>query len=123
MLAYYSAQDDVRNKCTIYSNYIDDRLRTVITRWRLSNHKLLIETGRYLVPPIPRNDRVCANCNILEDEEHVIFYCPLFYDVRRKYIHTLNKYDTIMKLFNPELLDIPFVAGLLSDIDSTLANR
>ena len=83
----------------------------------------IIETSRYLVPPIPRNDWVCVNCNILENEEHVIYYCPLFYHVRRTYVHTLCKHDSIMKLFNPELLDMPLVAGLLSDIDSVLANR
>ena len=76
MLQYYSSIVNVIEKCSIYNNFIDDRKRTVITRWRLSNHKLFIETGRYSNPPIPRNDRICVMCNILEDEFHAIFKCP-----------------------------------------------
>ena len=46
MLQYYASIVNVKEKSSIYCNFIDDRKRAVITRWRLSNHKLWIETGR-----------------------------------------------------------------------------
>ena len=75
MLQYYASIINVEKKSTIYNNFIDDRKRAIITRWRLSNHKLFIETGRYHIPPIPREERKCSNCHILEDESHVIYIC------------------------------------------------
>ena len=50
---------------SIVNNLIEDRRRSIITRWRLSNHKLLIETGRYSTSPMPRK---CMECNALEDD-------------------------------------------------------
>ena len=37
---------------------------------------------------IPRNKRLCANCllNEIENENDVLFTCPLYYTVRMKYI-------------------------------------
>ena len=60
----------------LYNSMVDDIQRTIITRWRLSCHSLYIETGRYKTPPIPRNDRVCIICAILEDEHHSEGYKP-----------------------------------------------
>ena len=57
MTVYCTSVVDVLQKSNVYSNYVDDRFRCVIMRWRLSNHKLRIETGRYYIPYIERNDR------------------------------------------------------------------
>ena len=43
----------------IYDSYVVDSCRTVITRWRLSNFDLAIETGRHRRPKIVRDQR-CA---------------------------------------------------------------
>ena len=53
----------------------DDENRIIISRWRLSSHKLHIETGRYKIPKVPTADRKCQICNILEDEYHALFSC------------------------------------------------
>ena len=45
------------NKSCIYDPFINDELRGIISRWRLSNHDLKIELGRY--SGIPREKRVC----------------------------------------------------------------
>ena len=46
-----------------------------ILRFRLSNHKLNIETGRYT--GINRELRICDKCqlNVLGDEFHLCFVC------------------------------------------------
>ena len=59
--------------------------------WRLSNHKICIETGRYNDPSIPREYRKCVICNILEDEHHFMFICPTFNNIRMRFADILNK--------------------------------
>ena len=44
----------------IYGNYINKIYRTILTRWRLSNFDLRIETGRY--DDTPRELRLCSLC-------------------------------------------------------------
>jgi hypothetical protein len=48
--------------------------RRTLTRFRISAHKLAIETGRY--KGIPRHDRICTRCtdNTVEDERHFLFF-------------------------------------------------
>ena len=114
MLKYYSSLVNISEKATIYSSFVDDRYRAVITRWRLSNHKLRIETGRYR--DIPREDRKCFICNVIEDEWHVIFNCPSFLYIRRNYLSLLEKYPTIIAFLNPRPNDIQGVCFMTSGI-------
>jgi hypothetical protein len=53
--------------------YLSHPDRHILTKFRLSEHKLLIEIGRNL--KIPRDQRLCAICNVLEDEFHFFFKC------------------------------------------------
>ena len=57
-----------------------------ITRMRLCSHNLNIERGRY--SNIERHNRICTFCNLneIEDEYHFILKCPLYNDIRSKYI-------------------------------------
>ena len=41
-----------------------------------------IETGRYGLNRLPVNERLCDNCNVLEDEFHVLLKCTLYNDIR-----------------------------------------
>ena len=121
MLQYYTFIINVEQKSMIYSNFVGDLKRAIITRWRLSNHKLLIETGRYCVPPIPRKERKCTICHILES--HVIYTCPEFNNIHQKYMNILNKYPRITLILNPDLQDIYTVSELLLEIDDILNSR
>ena len=40
MLQYYRSIMNPKKKSSIYSSFADDHKRAIITRWRLSNHKL-----------------------------------------------------------------------------------
>ena len=64
----------------------ENRYRTALTRFRLSSHDLLIETGRYT--NIERNNRICINCemNMIENEYHFLLMCPKYRELREKYI-------------------------------------
>ena len=61
--------------------------RIVITKLRLSAHKLPIEVGRY--EQIPRHERRCPlGCPHIGDEVHYIFQCshPFMQDLRNNLI-------------------------------------
>ena len=53
----------------------------------MSSHRLKVETGRWQKPTaIPFNERKCTLCLKLEDEFHFLLECPLFKDLRKKYV-------------------------------------
>ena len=94
---------DNSSKCLLYKNLVDTfclqyylkknmckKYRTIVTKYRLSSHKLAIERGRFT--NIPTYDRKCTLCNHndLEDEYHFILICPMFIDQRLKYINVSN---------------------------------
>ena len=56
----------------------DIRYRTALTRLRTSSHTLEIERGRYTVQKNPICDRLCINCNDVEDKIHFRVYCKLY---------------------------------------------
>ena len=123
MLQYYRSMLNPKKKSSIYSNFVDDLKRQVITRWRLSNHKLLIETGRYRVPYVERADRKCHECGVIEDESHAIFICPAFSFFRVNHQRLLEKYQSVQTFLDPEAIDIYEVAEFLSEIDEVLEKR
>ena len=47
--------------------------RQLLTKFRISDHNLEIELGRY--KKVPRNQRICTVCYVLEDEKHFFLYC------------------------------------------------
>ena len=62
--------------------------RRAMTQFRLSSHALEIERGRY--NNTPSEKRFCTYCKdmigreIVEDEEHFIFHCPISKELREK---------------------------------------
>ena len=76
-----------------------------------------IETGRYARPYIPRHARLCTICNLVEDEYHVVFICPVYSDIRIKYLRLLSANNTIKKILNAKRDFIIDTANLLLDIE------
>jgi hypothetical protein len=71
--------------------YLNDLCLTnflrAMSRLRTSCHPLKIETGRHCKPPLPRQNRICSVCNVIEDEEHFFVSCKK-YDICFKFIIT-----------------------------------
>ena len=65
-----------------YLNIKDFKMRSILTHFRISAHKLEIETGRYVItnPKTPLENRLCKQCNLseIEDEEHFLINCPKY---------------------------------------------
>ena len=60
-----------------YETYLNlHPFNKIITKFRLLNHYLPIEKGRYVKPKLDRNQRICTFCKShVGDELHVIFEC------------------------------------------------
>ena len=54
--------------------------KCVAAKFRVRNHNLKIETGRFTVPKTPEDLRICDHCslNSVENEMHVLFHCDLY---------------------------------------------
>ena len=67
----------------VINNYF---IRRQLTRFRISNHQLLIEEGRHRgIDVIDRRCKFC-NMNCVENEIHFLLVCPLYKSLRCKYI-------------------------------------
>ena len=63
--------------------------RISVTKFRLSNHKLMIEVGRY--EDTPRDERFCPFCpQVIENEFHFMFVCPIYSGLRTRYLSPIT---------------------------------
>ena len=83
-----------------------------ISKFRASNHKLMIEIGRY--DQIPREDRLCSicRCNQIEDEHHFLFVCPKYSILRDEFYRKIKYHLPNIKQLSPikvttELINSP----------------
>ena len=69
-----------------YITKIDvNKFRACLARFRSSSHSLMIEKGRHL--NIDKHFRTCIYCETqIEDEYHFVIICPLYAEIRSKYI-------------------------------------
>ena len=69
-----------------HTTFLKTRIKATFCRFRLNNHKLPIEYGRW--NNIPRELRICNLCNTadLGDEFHYLLKCDYFSEKRKTYI-------------------------------------
>ena len=72
-------------------------IRKTISKFRLSDHKLDIETQRYHRPKKGPDERICITCGEVEDEIHCLMSCKLNIDEREKLFSKISEYN---KTFN-----------------------
>jgi hypothetical protein len=73
------------------SRVYNRQLQIVLARFRTSCHNLQIEKGRWVKPRVERSNRLCTCCslNVVEDETHFMFDCPIYQETRNKFRNTL----------------------------------
>ena len=86
---------------SLYSSLVNDDARMIVTRWRLSCHKLYVETGRYKTPKVERHQRVCKMCGVLEDEQHALLVCDAHHAIRTKFRDKIS-WTSVSDILNPE---------------------
>ena len=95
----------------IYDSFMREDYRILITRWRLSCFDLQVETERYR--GIPHEEQLCLICNVLEDEEHVIFNCRAYDSIRTQFADLLEENVTVRDILNPQRKDDAAKVGLM----------
>ena len=115
----YNELTDLENVDAVYNRFLREDKRIQITKWRLSSHDLHIETGRYTSPITPRNERICKRCpTSVEDENHVLFQCPLYDTVRMRNSDLFLRLSTVHAMLNPKSIeDASLVGDVLLQID------
>ena len=113
-LTFYSSFKNDTKKATFLDMIKNPqhRIHVAITKLRLGNHHLHIETGRHSIPKTPENLRLCSFCNTnkIENEIHFLSFCKhydrwrikLFNEITEKYAHCkeLDAQSKILFLFN-----------------------
>lgn len=81
----------------------NNKYRIELAKFRCSAHRLAVEEGRYR--NIEREQRLCVYCNmsVVEDEYHFLLICPLYRELRVKYLPryyytwpNLNKFKSLL---------------------------
>jgi len=71
--------------------------RISLTKLRLSNHPLMIESGRHLKLDILQ--RYCPFCpNIIETEQHFLLYCEIYSTIREILLREILLYFPLFNL-------------------------
>ena len=121
MCKRYVELTELQQPTCLYNSLPDDKDRTIITRWRLSCHKLYIEIGRYKRPIISRDDRKCKICNVIEDETHAMYKCSAHQFIRISYKELLSLYPSVKYIFNPKTSEhIKAIANYIRDIEDNM---
>jgi hypothetical protein len=80
--ALFKREVGLENYLTEMKNVHD---RVQVTKFRLSNHRLMIEVGRHT--NTPKEQRFCPFCpNLVENELHFMFTCATYTHLRRAYL-------------------------------------
>ena len=95
--------------------------RKLLTKFRISDHNLEVELGRY--KKIPREQRTCKVCNILEDKFHFLLNCKINKDIRTNFLNKIininqnfNQLDSIEKIkyiLNPDMNVLSIVVDFI----------
>lgn len=73
-------------------HYFDQRRK--FTKFRISNHKLAIETGRYFKDKTAEKHlRQCKCCDngAIESEMHLLYHCPLYDHLRNEFFEKIKQ--------------------------------
>ena len=83
--------------CEKYLEKIPQKLRTILLKFRTTNHRLPVETDRWI--NMPYNDRSGVLCNTskIADEFYYILDCNTLTIIRKKYLNCW--YYIIFKVF------------------------
>ena len=102
-------QPKMRTYCTfktqiMLENYLLNvknlKTRIAASQFRLSDHRLEIETGRYHRPKKNVNDRLCSVCNEVENEMHCLMACKINKEDREKFFNAAIQRKTSFKFMD-----------------------
>ena len=96
--------------------------RSIVTKFRLSNHKLMIEVGRHQGME-DRNERVCPFCpDKVEDESHFLLFCPTYRIQRKTFFDPIIRNQFIFSCLSVEKKMEYLLCKMDRDICQFIAN-
>ena len=107
----YTQLTDLAYCPALYESFMQEDLRILITRWRMSCVDLAIETGRY--EGTEHDERVCVFCGVIEDEQHAIYHCRAYNTIRNDYRDLLEECPTVKEILNPQNRETAEKVGML----------
>ena len=106
------------------------KLRQKLTKFRLSNHKLMIEVGRHMRPIVNKEDRICPLCHLeVEDEIHFMARCKIYKLLRKPILDHCEELRPQFKYYSAEeqfifIMSNPLMMGNVSRyLDGALRER
>ena len=92
-LKFYSIFKNGTNYSEFINHIRNPEHRRVASKFRIGNHNLKIETGRFTIPKTPEDLRICDHCiqNSVENETHILFHCDLYDDLRKTLLKSTSK--------------------------------
>ena len=104
-LVYLKLYSIFKNE-TKYSEFINHvknpEHKRIASRFRIGNHNLRIESGRFTILKTPEDLRICDHCslNSVESEIHVLFHCNLYDDLRKIRFIKINERNKLFTNYN-----------------------
>ena len=120
-------------KCSIgREDYLTEirntKLRRKLTKFRVSNHKLMIEVGRHM--KLQKQERICQICQEgVEDEIHFLITCKHYKTLRKPLIDYCTELRPPFEYYTAEekfifIMTSPFLMGNVSKfLDKALNDR
>jgi hypothetical protein len=73
--------------------------KTAMAQFRTGSHWLRVESGRWLTPHVPHNQRQCLRCegSAVDNEFHMVFTCPTLEVMRNEYSDLFTDIDQSRK--------------------------
>ena len=99
-LKFYSIFKNETNHSEFINHIRNPEHRRVASKFRIGNHNLKIETGRFTIPKTPEELRICDHCNLnsVENEMHILFHCDVYNDLRKTLFIKINDRNTFLQI-------------------------
>ena len=78
-LKFYSIFKDETNYSEFINHIRNPEHRRVASKFRIGNHNLKIETGRFIIPKTPEDLRICDHCNLNSVETNCTYHFTVIY--------------------------------------------
>ena len=110
-LSHIRSQPKLRTYCLLKNDFLMEhyllnirniKTRVAVSKFRLSDHRLAIETGRYERPRVDPKDRICPVCKVTQDEIHCLVICQINGTSRAVLFDEIIKTKPSFKFMNPE---------------------
>ena len=91
-------------------------------------YRVEIETCRYGLNRVPVEQRLCDECNLIEDEFHVIMVCTRYIDIRTDAMNAISRIDHQFSTYTPhaqfiQMMSNPLLYKIVSKVLFCILNK